>query len=201
MAERPPEPGQPLRPTSTRKRSRCASQNADARHAAAFQSVQARLRQMSPAPTTEQATKNARQPRPARAAGGRTAPATSPRPSSQLQGLQRRQRVPDQRAVELARAARQQRGHVCAGGRVRHGQPAGRLHARRRGRRRAQRVARSADRDRRADPVARAVQSAPEAGVGTTAASSIGDRTGLHTRSATSPMPPAATNGSTCSRR
>ncbi len=58
VAERSPEPGQSRRLHHQGSRSRCGSRTRSATRAA-FTQVQARLKQMPPAPTTEQATKNA----------------------------------------------------------------------------------------------------------------------------------------------
>ena len=71
-----------------------------------------------------------------------------------LHDLQGRQPVPGQRAVQLARAAREQCRHLRAGGRLRSDQRAERVHARGGDRGVAQRDARSADRDRRAGAIA-----------------------------------------------
>ena len=55
--ERSPEPGQPLRATSTKKPRCCGSRTAVPRDARDFNSVQAHLRSLPPAPSTEQATR------------------------------------------------------------------------------------------------------------------------------------------------
>ena len=87
--------------------------------------------QMPPAPSTEEATEEWR---PAAGSTGPAARGRSPATSSALVALhvlQRRQSVPHQRSVELARTAGQQLGHFRARGRLRHGEPAERVHARR----------------------------------------------------------------------
>ena len=74
-----------------------------------FEQVQAHLKQLPPAPTTEEATRTRRGAtvRPARPAADRRRPAASNRRRRSYPHLHRRQHVPGQRAVELARAAGQ----------------------------------------------------------------------------------------------
>ena len=139
---------------------------------------------MSPAPTTEEATKNAgnRAPSERVAAGGETAVTGNGRAAvvDATQTYTEGEHVPRQRAEQLARGAGQQLRDVRARGRVRHAEPAEHVHARRRSRAGAQRDARSADGDRRAHPVARAGQSAAGPSLGYEPAT-IGGRSGLRT--------------------
>ena len=101
-----------------------------------FETVKARLRDMPPAPTTEEATKNAgnRAPssgspaqRDGRHRDGRAA-------VNELQDIHGRRHFPHQRAEQLARGSRQQLRDVRARWRVRHAEPAEPVHARRRSR-------------------------------------------------------------------
>ena len=75
--------------------------------------------------------------------------------------LRRRRHLPGQRSLELARAAGQRRGDLCAGGRLRHAQRTERVHPRDPDWPRAERSAQPADGNRRADRRVCARQSGP----------------------------------------
>ena len=98
-----PEPGQSLRLHRSRSAARCGSRIRFA-STREFDQVQAHLKQLPRAPTTEEATQDrgTRRQRPGRAARGDAPTGRVEPPSSRFHDLRRRPRLPGQRAVQLA---------------------------------------------------------------------------------------------------
>ena len=160
VAERSPEPRQSLR--LHHQGSAVAAGREPVARYPRLREVQAHLQQMSARADDRTGDEERRQPRPVqrRPAAARPSPATS-RGRRRASDLHGRQRVPGQRAVELARAAREQLVTFAPDGALRHAEQPERVHARRRSR--ASRATRRTICRRRptSSSVARAGQSAP----------------------------------------